>query len=226
MEVAEQLAEHLRPPRQGRSRATQERVMAAFVRLLEAKPFDQITMAELAAEAPASLPSIYARFGDKKALLLAAHEDFKASVERELDRLAAEGRRPGRSAEEVLVEGADRLCTIFEENHNLLRGVVLADSPILYRRASALTLQAADRLVGVVRREVPDADAAVIDAAAQRALSTAVALLQQWLIFGDGPGSMAQPLERLREHVTELFVAVLEQARRCSGASPAMTVGR
>jgi hypothetical protein len=95
-----------------------------------------------------------------------------------------------------------------------LRGVVLANSPILYRRASALTLQAADRLAGVVRREVPDADAAVTDVAAQRALSTAVALLQQWLIFGDGSGSMAQPLERLREHVTELFLAVLEQQRR------------
>ena len=69
------------PPRQLRSRATMERVLTAVEELLVDKPFDQITIAEIAARASSSPTSIYARFTDKSGLLLAAHERFKYQAE-------------------------------------------------------------------------------------------------------------------------------------------------
>ena len=70
--------------RQLRSRATMERVLTAVEELLVDKPFDQITIAEIAARASSSPTSIYARFTDKSGLLLAAHERFKHQAEKRL----------------------------------------------------------------------------------------------------------------------------------------------
>src|SRR5690348_12009874 len=64
----------LRPPRQARSQASQTRVLDTFDHMLAKQPFEAITMADLARRAGVAVTSIYARFEDKRALVLALHE--------------------------------------------------------------------------------------------------------------------------------------------------------
>jgi AcrR family transcriptional regulator len=64
------------PPLQERSRVTQNRIFAALAELLAAKPFDQISVAELTERAQCSMSSLYARFPTKDTLLSAFYDRF------------------------------------------------------------------------------------------------------------------------------------------------------
>ncbi len=59
----------LRAPKQARSRATLDRIVAATQELLETKRFDDISVAEIVSRARSSVGAFYVRFPDKAALL-------------------------------------------------------------------------------------------------------------------------------------------------------------
>jgi AcrR family transcriptional regulator len=59
----------VRAPRQARSRATLDRIARATIDLLEVKTFDEISIAEIVANANSSVGAFYTRFEDKAALL-------------------------------------------------------------------------------------------------------------------------------------------------------------
>jgi len=81
------LHRRLRPPRQVRSRESQKRVLNAFAAMLAEQPFEKITMADLARRARVAVTSIYARFEDKRALVLALHERHFEETLRNMDTL-------------------------------------------------------------------------------------------------------------------------------------------
>ena len=62
-------AEWVRAPRQARSQETLERFLAATQQLLEERPFDEITVADIVGRADRTVGSFYARFDDKYAVL-------------------------------------------------------------------------------------------------------------------------------------------------------------
>ena len=66
------------PAAQERSRLTLEAIVRSAVRLLNEKPFDEITVSEICRDAGCSPPSFYQRFRDKEALLHAIHEKYTA----------------------------------------------------------------------------------------------------------------------------------------------------
>lgn len=70
----------LRVPKQERSRQTTERILAALERMLRSRPFDQITIRELLAEAKTSAGSFYARFPTRDALLPALYDRYDARL--------------------------------------------------------------------------------------------------------------------------------------------------
>jgi AcrR family transcriptional regulator len=57
------------PPRQARARATVERIFEATVRLLEDRPFEALSVADIVTEAHTSVGAFYKRFSSKDALL-------------------------------------------------------------------------------------------------------------------------------------------------------------
>lgn len=59
----------LRPPHQARSRDSLERILAAVERLLDGRPFDEITTQAIIDEADVSRSTFYARFPSKEDLL-------------------------------------------------------------------------------------------------------------------------------------------------------------
>ena len=70
----------IRQPRQKRSRGTMDRVLRALELLLDEKPFEQITMIELAQRSGTGTSSIYARFKDKNSLVLGVHARLTETV--------------------------------------------------------------------------------------------------------------------------------------------------
>ena len=54
------------PAKQARSRLTRERLIAAGIRLFEAREFDDIAISELAAAAGCSVGAFYHHFSDKE----------------------------------------------------------------------------------------------------------------------------------------------------------------
>lgn len=71
-----------KPAVQERSRKTRAALLEAMERLLAGKPFAEITIAELAAEAGVSPASIYQRFSNRDALVAILIELYMESAER------------------------------------------------------------------------------------------------------------------------------------------------
>jgi AcrR family transcriptional regulator len=65
------------PPQQERSALSFARFLDATERLLERNPFEQISVAAIAAEAGTSVGNFYGRFSSKDALLVALHERYE-----------------------------------------------------------------------------------------------------------------------------------------------------
>lgn len=194
-------------PRQARSRATMERVLSVVEQLLAEKPFEQITVAEIAARSASAPTAIYARFSDKTAILLAVHERFR---EQAVDKIieAINGPRSGELVPgKFLTYVARDLFALYRDNHRLLRSVLLADSPAMYARAAelgvALSAAIADRLSAHIAPDrIPDAERDL-----DFAVRTVMAVAQQKLLFGDNaPARFGYPDEELVGRMARVLI--------------------
>src|SRR4051812_40458779 len=80
----------VKPPHQSRSRDTHDRIVEAALRLLgKGRAFEDITIAELVADAGSSVGSFYQRFPDKGALLHALHVELCAEGHATVERVLA-----------------------------------------------------------------------------------------------------------------------------------------
>ncbi|BCY11753.1 TetR/AcrR family transcriptional regulator [Actinoplanes sp. L3-i22] len=169
-------------PRQARSRATMERIVAATEELLAGKPFEQITIAEISARSGSAPTAIYARFSDKGALLLEVHDRFKQRVTGTIDTTFGSAERRDWPIDRFVATAVGELVDLYRANRHLLRSVLLADNPVMYSRAADLTRAVSEALARRVH-PVPDAVERDLDFAVRAAL----ALVQQELLFGDQP---------------------------------------
>lgn len=185
-------------PRQARSRATMERILVAVEELLAEKPFDQITIAEISARAESAPTAIYARFSDKTALLLAVHERFK---KRNLDKIFESlGERAELPPREFLAFAAGELVRVYRDNHRLLRSVLLADNATMYARVHDLGCA----ILSVITQRVSPPPERERDL--DFAVRTALALLQQRLLFGaQAPTRFDYDDDELTERITRLL---------------------
>ena len=69
-------AQTIIPPRQARSKNTQEKLLQALHTCLEHKFFEQITIRELSEEAGVSVGTFYRRFKDKESLLPLLYQEY------------------------------------------------------------------------------------------------------------------------------------------------------
>lgn len=217
------IEDHIALPQQSRSRATMERVLEATERLLESKPFEDLTIMEIAGLAKAPPPSIYARFGDKEGLLLAVHERFKQSAEKRLADTFGGATTSGWSAEEIVEKFVSDLFRRYQMNHFLLRSVLLSrHETVMLRTRELLSFVSglqADALLPLLAGEPrPERFEANIDFMVR----SVAALAQQWLIFAPIRISRFEfPDEELVRRVTALALACLYADGGSSGDSAA-----
>lgn len=195
-------------PRQARSRATMERILSAVEDLLTEKSFDQITIAEISARAASAPTAIYARFSDKTALLLAVHERFR---QRTADRILAAVRdryRADLPPDGFLGDVARELVTTYRANQRLLRGVLLADNPLMYARAAELGSALSTAIVTQLAPRIPPHRLPDAERDLDFATRTMLALAQQDLLFGaQRPTRFAYPEDELVNRITRVLVA-------------------
>jgi AcrR family transcriptional regulator len=134
------------PPQQARSRATMDRILSALSLLLEAKPFDEITIVELARRARCTVTSIYARFEDKRALILALHERHRDEMIAGIDRLLDPARWRGAEGEAIVRAVFESLLAMRKRRRNLLRAVALLNDGEVYERAAQIIRHSSERL--------------------------------------------------------------------------------
>jgi len=106
---------------QVRSQLTLERILDATERLLQVRPFREITVAEIAAEASASPTSLYARFQNKQALLGALFERHSASQQALIGRLSDPELWKGVPLAEILKQALPAIVESFRVKQTLIR---------------------------------------------------------------------------------------------------------
>jgi AcrR family transcriptional regulator len=112
------------PPRQKRSRESLERAVAAGVEVIVDLGWDGFTVAEVSRRAKVSVGSLYARFGSKEELFLAAQSraiQVMADEEREYYDHA---RWAGAEPLELVTGAIDGLVRTFERHGGVLRGLM------------------------------------------------------------------------------------------------------
>ena len=204
-----------RAPRQERSRATRDRILAALTLLLEHKRFDAITTAELTRAARCSMSSLYARFPTKDALLSAFHERFFQNsvhqVGAALDAIDA--------ANLPLAERVQELLSFFvrsyREHRGLLRSLVLHDckqvTSAFAGRTRAYKHMVMERALAVVLKGERAAQPDTIRAFGFTLWLVTLAI-ENVVLFDGLIGSKPVSDEMLTEELTKVFVGRIKLA--------------
>jgi AcrR family transcriptional regulator len=205
----------VRAPAQARARETLERIIAATQRLLRTHRFEDITIAEIVAEADTSTGSFYARFGSKDALLpylYAAYNADTAAATADLD-------KRGVFEAHTLREAVATLIGVLHNNPVRMDGLVRA--MVLYARShperlpeSAFTRSRRffDMIAALFKAHMRARDA---DRRARVAAYAAATLLREHRFFSDAPLAKALGIkhEDFVVEVERMTAAYLEATR-------------
>ena len=118
-------AEGVRAPQQARSQLSTDRMLDAALLLLDRDGMAGVTIAAISRVSGVSNGALYHRFGDRRGLLLAAHDRFLSRLETDWLTLSA----PIWSIadpEELLAELVDRYLRVFTEHRRTFRAFLLS----------------------------------------------------------------------------------------------------
>ena len=191
-------------------------MLDACAAMLTTQPFDRITMAALARRAGVAVTSIYARFSDKHALVLALHERHSEETARHTAALL-DPTRWANADLETLVRGviAGVVAHLLPRAH-LLRAVLLADDPDVEARAAELMRRGSAALAALVAPRLAHVPARERDRLVDFALRAVMALVHQRLIFcHHEPGRFALSEREFTRRLGDLFLAIVVHAGGC-----------
>jgi len=115
----------VRPPQQGRSAQTLERIYAATEKLLERKRFEDLSVAEIVDEARSSVGAFYTRFADKETLLDALDERYMEASLRAVEETLDEAALEGHDLEEVVQAIVAAVVQFHRAKPGLIRALVM-----------------------------------------------------------------------------------------------------
>lgn len=200
------------PPHQERSRLTMDRILSALGKLLESKPFEQITLAELARRSRCAVTSIYARFEDKRALILAIHERHRDEMLAEIDRLLDPARWEGTDADEIVRRVLEGMMATRRRRQNLLRAVMLLNDAEVYERAAQIIRHASEQFVRLLAPRVPHLAGSEVARRIDFAVRVVMATVQQREIFGGvEPARFKLSDREFESRLAKLFTSVLAE---------------
>jgi AcrR family transcriptional regulator len=177
------------PPRQARSRASEERLLATARAILAERDAEEVTVAEIAAGAGLTVGGFYSRFASKEALLVRLErEAFEATrqMAARVARLAEEGAPPIELVRELVAEHV----RVYRSNGAVVRALVnrsRSDAALteelreLARENYALVMRAIERS-GVASPGSPSATRAALEFA----LYAERSVLREAILFDAG----------------------------------------
>ena len=205
-------SERLRPPRQARSRRSRERVLDAFAAMLAEQPFEKIKVSDLARRAGVAVTSIYARFEDKRALVLALHERHVEDTLRMTDGLLDPRRWEGADLETVVRGVIGRIVAHRRPRAHLLRTVLVVNDRDVEVRVAHLMRHGSERLAALLGPRLAHVPAPARDRLVDFAFRAVVAVLQQRLIFPTTePGRYRLSDAELTRRLGDLFLGAVRK---------------
>jgi AcrR family transcriptional regulator len=163
-----------------------DRVLKALEELLDEKPFDRITMIELAQRSGTGTSSIYARFKDKRSLILGVHGRLAERVFPCLERLFDLERVKQKPLRKIIHANLASVLRFYREHGQMVRAALLVDAPYVYERQIRVYRFAADRFSDLLYQRLPtEADRKAVDRAADLSVRVVTSVVHQILIFKD-----------------------------------------
>jgi AcrR family transcriptional regulator len=202
--------ERVNAPKQARSEKRLHDILEALEFLLDGRPFEEITIPDIAARAGCVPASIYARFKDKNSMLVALHESLRDRQTARIDQSTSPERHEQLSLDESLSIFCRGMAEYYSHNRNLLRPAYLLGDREIYERAGSAMRRAADRITVVIGKKVKIPAKSLSERVAL-ATRSAYALLQQRMVFGDiAPGRhLPTSDEEMTMQLVSLFKALL-----------------
>ena len=173
----------VRPPKQKRSRASYERVLAAAHQLLEENGFEGFTVQEVAARAGVSVGAIYERFGNKETLLHTVHARLMETIS-QFDATAA-GPEPVGTGELIDALVA-RLAATMGEHREIVRAFmhIGALDEVIADRGSLVIIELGRRFKDALRPRAADFSHADPELALDVAFRVAYSTLARQIMYG------------------------------------------
>jgi len=206
------------PARQKRSRATAERIVAAAVELVGSKPFGDLSVAEIAAQAGVSVGGFYARFPSKDALLQYLQGTVIDGV---LERARVE-LSPAATAELTAATIIERYIVMavetFREHRRILQQVSLrsrtSSDPAFREQVLALNVELHDLFRARLYERLATFGHADPKPAIDIALTSVSAAMREYVLFNElRPQFESVDDARLIRELTDLFCAYLRIER-------------
>jgi AcrR family transcriptional regulator len=204
----------VKEPRQQRSRDSQERILKAAEILIKSKGFEALTTAEVVRRSRTSIGTLYARFGDKTALLHAVQDRVQAREETAMREQLAKVDWDGLSLEDTVRqllqikqmanEGDDRLYEAFVV-HGATDPVLRAQGYGHKAAIEALEVEILLKHAGEFGHADPEAAARVASRLAQAAQEEYV----QRSLAGDSLPAAAPP-DLLLQRLADVIIAFLK----------------
>jgi AcrR family transcriptional regulator len=209
----------IRAPRQDRSRQTMDRVLEALEGLLDEKPFDRITMIELAERSGTGTSSIYARFKDKRSLILGVHGRLAEQVYPCLEKLLEPERAKTRPLRRTVHITLSAILKFYREHGQMVRAALLVDAPYVYERQVRVYCYAADKFSALLVDRLPrSVDRKAIDLAADFTVRLVTSVVHQLLLFKDFRLGRKPCSDRLLvEQLTDAIMSVIDNATPKAG---------
>lgn len=173
----------IRQPLQERSRKKMDDIMNALESLLAEKPFDRITMAELAQKSGAGTSSIYARFSDKNSLILGVHLRLRETALACLEKLTDPARWDGVPTEDMVRQVISTIFRWYKKHQFLIRAALYVDDAVV-RERQALTLRLAAEKFGALLGEENAKTAKKVGLAVDASVRIVTSVMYSVLMFG------------------------------------------
>ncbi|MFM5923518.1 MAG: TetR/AcrR family transcriptional regulator [Novosphingobium sp.] len=186
-----------------------DRIIDATTRLLETNDYDQITIALIGREAKTGASSIYARFKDKRAILLATHQRLRERAVRRFEELCSPAKWNAVSVPEALDGIVTGMFAWYRENHNVMKAALLLNDRTLYGQIANSIHAGAVQLSHFIHDRVPGHDRRSAAKAADFIFRVMTATFQQVAIF-DGQSPTADNLDD-KELIEGIVKAALAQ---------------
>jgi len=187
----------VKPPRQDRSRDTHDRFVDAAQRLLaNGRSFHEISVAELAKEAEASVGAFYNRFRDKDALLHVLQIELHKEGEATAREVLVPARWTGASLEALIRAFVGLSVSSYRQQRGLRRALLvqMASDEQFRARSVALSRLTCEGLTDVLHARSPMLPRAKVRTLIDVCHRMVFGVLEQELLFAEEPPT-GQPLD-------------------------------
>ena len=161
------------------------RILDAFEGLLRTKPYAQLMINDIAREAKTGAGSIYARFRDKRSILLAVQDRLRSQARDHFAELYDPGCWTDASLEKALDRVIRANLVWHREHRNIIRSSLLTDDSDILEAISNAFGPINARFSVLIRHHLPHLTKAASMQAASKMLRLMLAVFHQMVIFGD-----------------------------------------